>query len=291
MEHFWIILTAAMVAVSTAITGSFLVLRKSSMVGDAISHAVLPGLVVAYLISGSRTGFFMLGGAALSGLLVTLLIELIQKKARLQQDASIGISYTFLFALGIILVSQFGSQVDLDQDCVLYGEIAFVPLDIWKYGELSLGPRQVWTNGILLLLSIGGLALGYKGLLATSFDPEFAKASGMQVAGWNLALMSFTSLDAVIAFESVGAILVIAFLVGPAATAYLISNTLPGMLVKSIIFGITASIAGYLFSWWLNVSIAGSISSFIGLQFALTFVIHHLKVRSEKRMSELVQKN
>lgn len=291
MEHFWIILTAVMVAISTAITGSFLVLRKSSMVADAISHAVLPGLVVAYLISGSKTGFFMLGGAALSGLLVTLLIELIQKKAQLQQDASIGISYTFLFALGIILVSQFGSQVDLDQDCVLYGEIAFVPLDVLKYGEFSLGPRQVWTNGFLLLLSLAGLLVGYKGLFASSFDPEFAHASGVHVAGWNLALMMFTSLDAVIAFESVGAILVIAFLVGPAATAYLISNSLPAMIIKSIIFGITASVIGYLISWWLNVSIAGSISAFIGLQFALTFVIHHLRVKSEKRMSELVQKN
>jgi manganese/zinc/iron transport system permease protein len=291
MEHLWIILTAVMVVISTAVTGSFLLLRKSSMVADAISHAVLPGLVIAYLFTSSRSSLIMLVGAALSGLLVTLLIELIQKKAKLQQDASIGISYTFLFAVGIILVSQFGSQIDLDQECVLYGEIAFVPLDRWMFNGVDLGPRQFWITSGLALFTLLGLVLGYKGLLISSFDANYAKASGFNVVSWNLALMSFTSLDAVVAFESVGAILVIAFLVGPAATAFLISRRLPHMLVRSVLFGISASILGYLFSWKLNVSIAGSIALVIGVQFGLVFSIVHWRSNKSHQLSTLLQKN
>ncbi|MCH2085272.1 MAG: metal ABC transporter permease, partial [Saprospiraceae bacterium] len=129
MDALYIILTASLFAISCSLLGSFLILRKMAMVGDAISHAVLPGIVIAFLLTGSRDSFDMIIGAALLGVFTTFLIEFFHKRARLQTDAAIGVTFTWLFALGIILVSLYAGQVDVDQECVLYGEIAYVPLD------------------------------------------------------------------------------------------------------------------------------------------------------------------
>jgi len=141
--------------------GSFLILRRMAMVGDAISHAVLPGIVLAFLLSGSRDSFQMIAGAALLGIFTTFLIEFFHKKARLQTDAAIGVTFTWLFALGIILVSVFAGQVDLDQDCVLYGEIAYVPLDLWitESGTI-LGPSALYVSAIMLLLNLVFIRFG-----------------------------------------------------------------------------------------------------------------------------------
>jgi manganese/zinc/iron transport system permease protein len=140
MNDFWIILTGSLVAINCGMLGVFLILRKMAMIGDAISHAVLPGIVVAYLLAQSRNAIFTLLGAALFGLLTTFLIELFYKRARLQSDASIGITFTWLFAIGVILVTAFTGNIDLDQECVLYGDIAYVPFDLWYVGDQSIGP-------------------------------------------------------------------------------------------------------------------------------------------------------
>ncbi|HOY50067.1 MAG TPA: metal ABC transporter permease, partial [Flavobacteriales bacterium] len=141
LNDFWIVLTASLISLCCVIPGTFLVLRRMAMFGDAISHAVLPGLVIAYMISGSRASMYMLPGAAASGLLVTFLIEWVNKRMRIQSDAAIGLIYTFLFAIGVILISAYTAQTDLDQDCVLYGEIAYVPFDLLiSDAGNSLGP-------------------------------------------------------------------------------------------------------------------------------------------------------
>src|SRR5688572_30391349 len=154
MNDFYIILTACLVAISCALLGCFLILRKMAMVGDAISHAVLPGIVIAFLISGSRDSVTMLLGAGLIGILTTFLIEFFHKKAKLQTDASIGVTFTWLFAVGVVLISLFAGKVDLDQDCVLYGEIAYVPLDTIITEGGSIGPRALYTMGIILTVII-----------------------------------------------------------------------------------------------------------------------------------------
>jgi manganese/zinc/iron transport system permease protein len=286
MIDFWIILTAALVATSTAILGCFLIMRKMAMIGDAISHAVLPGIVIAYYITNSRASFPILIGAAASGMVVTFLIQFFNQKVKLQQDASIGISYTFLFAIGIILISLFSGDVDLDQDCVLYGEIAYVPLDTMTIGDVNVGPRQVWILGTTLLIIITGVYVGYRKLVLTTFDPAFASAMGISVVAWQYYLMAGVSLTTVVSFESVGAVLVIAFLTGPAATAFLLTKDFKKMIYLSIIFGITASILGYYTADWLEGSIAGAIATIIGIQFALAFMyIQYLrKTRNSKTL-------
>lgn len=273
MIAFWIILTGALVAINCGLLGCFLVLRKMSMVGDAISHAVLPGIVIAFLLSGSRDTGLMLLGAAATGMLATMLITYFHRRAKLQADASIGVTFTFMFAVGIILISAFADQVDIDQDCVLYGEIAFVPVDLWiTAGGTIMGPRSVYILSAVLVVIVLFVALGYKKLMLTSFDPGFAKSIGIPTDLWHYLLMAAVSLATVGSFESVGAILVVAFLIGPPATAYLLTRSLKRMIWITVGLGIIISASGYLLASWLDASVAGCMAVMVGVCFGVAFL-------------------
>lgn len=273
MNSFWIILTGSLVASSCALLGCYLVLRKMAMVGDAISHAVLPGIFIAFMLAGSRSSLPLLAGAAVFGLLCTFLIELLTKKMRLQNDAAIGLTFTFLFAIGVILATRFASYAHLDQDCILYGEIAYVPFDVgWTVtlgGFLLEIPVAIGILSVLLLLVISLIWWAYKPLFITTFDPAYAAAIGISTTFWHYVLMGTVSLATVMSFESVGAILVVAFLIGPAATAYLLTDRLPVMLLLSVIVGILSAVLGYGLAVWINGSIAGAMATVVGLLFGL----------------------
>ena len=253
--------------------GAFLVLRKMTMVGDAISHAVLPGIAIAYLLSQSRASLPMFLGAALVGVFATVVIEILSKKWRVRSDASIGMTFTTLFALGVVLITFWSDKVDLDQECVLYGEIAFVPFNTWSLAGQSMGPIALWSSGILLLIVLIYTFTGYKGLLMSSFNEDYAAVLGIGVGAWNLSLMSMVSVATVISFESVGAILVVALLVAPPATAYLISKRLKPMILLAALFGLSGSLLGHLMSAQFDTSIAGGIATTLGIQFALILAI------------------
>lgn len=268
-----IALTAIFTAISCAVLGAFLVLRKMTMVGDAISHAVLPGIAIAYLLSQSRASLPMFLGAALVGVFATVIIEILSKKWKVQSDASIGMTFTTLFALGVVLITYWSDKVDLDQECVLYGEIAFVPFNTWTLAGQSMGPIALWSSGILLLLVLIYTFAGYKGLLMSSFNEDYAAVLGIGVGAWNLSLMSMVSIATVISFESVGAILVVALLVAPAATAYLISQKLKPMILLAALFGLSGSLLGYMMSARFDTSIAGGVATTLGVQFALILAI------------------
>lgn len=272
MDAFWIILIGALVAINCSLIGTYLVLRKAAMMGDAISHAVLPGLVIAFLVAGSRTNGVVLLGAGVVGILATFLMEFLHRKAKVQADASIGINFTWLFALGIILISFYGRRVDLDPDCILYGDIAYAPLDtLTGPGGIHLGPRPVYILAVMLLLNLAFIILGYKELAVTTFDPAFAKSTGMNAAFWHYMLMGATSFTTVAAFEMVGAILVVALLVAPAAAAYLITQRLHTMLAVASLLGVLSAIGGYYLALWVNGSIAGGIATVAGVIFFLIF--------------------
>jgi len=264
-----IALTAIFTAISCAVLGAFLVLRKMTMVGDAISHAVLPGIAIAYLLSQSRSSLPMFLGAALVGVFATVIIEILSKKWKVQSDASIGMTFTTLFALGVVLITYWSDKVDLDQECVLYGEIAFVPFNTWTLADQSMGPIALWSSGILLFAVLIYTFAGYKGLLMSSFNEDYAAVLGIGVGAWNLSLMSMVSVATVISFESVGAILVVALLVAPAATAYLISQKLKPMILLAALFGLSGSLLGYMMSARFDTSIAGGVATMLGVQFAL----------------------
>ncbi len=271
MMDFWIILTAVLVASACSILGCFLILRRMALVGDAISHAVLPGIAIAFLMSGTRDSMWMLLGATAFGLLTVFLIQTLQTSG-LQSDASIGIVFTALFAVGVLLISLNAQHIDLDLDCVLFGEIAYVPWDTWTLGGAEMGPRAVWMLGITLLVIVLLLGLFYKQFKICAFDPAMAAACGIPVLLFHYLLMGMVSMTAVSSFESVGAILVVGMLIIPAATAYLLTHRLGVMIGLSVAVGIASAVSGYFASYLLDASIAGCIVSAAGILFILALL-------------------
>lgn len=271
MSDLWIMLTGALIASSCGFLGCFLVLRRMAMLGDAISHAILPGIVIAFLITGSRDPLPMLIGAAIFGLLCTIVIQLLRNQG-VQADAAMSVTFTALFAVGVILISLFTQQIDLDLDCVLYGEIAYVPYDTWIWNGIDLGPRALWGAGAAFTLSLLVVGLFYKQFKLTSFDPALAVAIGIPVAIFHYLLMGLVSVTTVAAFESVGAILVVAMLIVPAATAYLLTERLGIMLGLSVMIGIACSFGGYLLAIALDASIAGCMTIVAGGLFTLALL-------------------
>ena len=271
---FLIIFTGALIAISCGFLGVFMMLRKMSMTGDAISHAVLPGIVIGFFVSGSQRSLEVIMGAGLLGILATLMIEGLRRKAKVQLDASIGITFTLLFAIGIILINLFAYKVDLDQECVLYGEIAYLPIDLWitKSG-LNLGPRITWLAGLNFLFVMGFIYLLFKELILTSFDESFSSVMGINAKGINLALMSMVSYTTVSSFESVGAILVVALLVVPPATAFLWTKSLIPLLKLTAGLGILIAIFGYYLAYWMDSSIAGMMVTIAGIFFFLSAIL------------------
>lgn len=292
MSTFWIILTGALVASACSIVGCFLVLRKMAMIGDAISHAVLPGIVIAFLLSGSRDSLFMLLGAAVIGLITVFLIQLFHQSG-VQSDASIGVVFTALFSVGIILISMYTRNIDLDLDCVLYGEIAYVPWNTLHIGGIEVGPKAVWGVGLALLLNIIVIGVFYKQFKICSFDSAMAVAIGIPVALFHYLLMGLVSVTTVASFESVGAILVVGMLVVPPATAYLLTDKLSRMILLSIVIGCLSSVLGYFMAFLLDASIAGSMISVAGVLFviALLFSPKHGVLFRKFRQRRMLQAN
>ncbi|MCC3377556.1 metal ABC transporter permease [Cohnella sp. REN36] len=271
MTTLWILLTGMLVAASCSLVGCFLVLRKMAMIGDAISHSVLPGIVIAFLVSGSRDSLPMLLGAAAIGLVTVFLIQLFHQGG-VQSDAAIGVVFTALFSVGIVLVSAYTQHIDLDLDCVLYGEIAYVSWNTIEIAGIALGPKAVWGVGIALLLGVLCISLFYKQFKLCAFDPALAAAIGIPVALFHYLLMSLVSITTVASFESVGAILVVGMLVVPPSTAYLLTERLGRMIVYSIALGCVSAVAGYYAASLLDASIAGCMIGVAGALFVLALL-------------------
>ncbi len=284
MSEWWIIITASLVAINAALLGCFLLLRKMAMVGDAISHAVLPGIVVAYYFSGDKTSGLLLLGATLTGVLAAYIIDFLSRKAKIQGDASIGITYTLLFAIGMIMISSWMSgNVDIDMECVLYGDIALINLDkIIVDGNLYLGPRAFYIEIVAFIIIAVVLLFGFKGFKLLAFNEDYAKSLGIKTSKWHYALMALVSLTTVVAFEVVGAVLVVGFLIIPPATAQLVTTKLKSMLLWACLFGITSVCIGYYVAIWLNVSITGVMVSIAGMIFFLTLLSIRLKQTSRR---------
>lgn len=273
MDTIWILVIGSLVAVSCSLVGCFLVLRRLSMLGDAISHAVLPGIVLAFMFTGSRHIVPMLSGALAMGMLTAFLTDVLNRFGKLQSDAAMGVTFTWLFAIGVILVSKFAGTVDLDVDCVLYGEIVFAPLDTITWGGTELGPRAFWLTGFVCAANLLFVGLGYKHLKVCAFDAALAASIGINVGLWHYLLMGFVSLTTVGSFESVGAILVVAMLIVPPNTAYLLTDRLSHMLLIASGVGILSAVGGYLLAAWLDGAVAGAMAVVSGLFYVAAAVL------------------
>lgn len=255
----WMMLMAFLVTTACGLIGNYLILRRLALVGDAISHSVLPGLVGGFLIFGSLGIWPMLIGAVAAGLLTTVLIEFIHSRSRVKADAAIGITFCSLFALGVLMINLFAGQVHLDPECVLYGELSHVP---WAERVAFLGlelPLPIVVMGLSTIIVALLIGFFYKELLLSSFDKGLAAAFGFRPQVIHYLLMGMLSLVVVAAFESVGAILVIAMLILPGATAQLLSTRLPTCLGLSVLHAALSSVFGVHLGLWLGCSLAAAV--------------------------------
>lgn len=268
-----ILITAIALSCTTALLGSFLIHSRQAMMADAISHAVLPGIVLAYLWTNSRGNVISLLGAAACGILITMVVNWLKTKAKMSNDSAIGLMYTSLFALGVFLITRYTQSVDLDQECVLFGDIAYVPIDHWYAFGVDMGPRAVYISLGLLIFVSTLVKLGYKKLSLFCFNPEFAQSIGISLSFWNIYLLGAVSVTTVLSFELVGAILIIALLILPASAGFLLSNKLKINIAFALTFSCLSSLIGYALAIQLNLNIAACIASIAALIFLFSFLI------------------
>ncbi|MEM7699235.1 MAG: metal ABC transporter permease, partial [Verrucomicrobiota bacterium] len=185
----WIVITGALCAVACALPGCFLILRKMSMMGDAISHAVLPGLAIAFLISGSRASVAMFIGAAIAGVLTAIFTQWISRFGNVDRGAAMGIVFTTLFAIGLLLIRQAASHVELDPGCVLYGALEMTPLDEVSLLNFEI-PRATLINGLVLIANLLILILFFKELRLSAFDDDLADTLGFSSRFLHYLLMT-----------------------------------------------------------------------------------------------------
>lgn len=263
---------AALVAVACAIPGAFLVLRKMSMISDAISHAILPGIVLGFFITQDLNSPLLILLAALTGVITVILVEYIQKTGLVKEDTAIGLVFPALFSIGVILIAKNANDVHLDIDAVLLGELAFAPFDRLLIGETDMGPKSLWVIGTILLITLTLLFLFFKELKLSTFDKGLATTMGFSPILLHYGLMTVSSVTVVGAFDAVGAVLVVALIIAPAATAYLLTDNLKKMLIISCGFGVFAAIGGYWMAHFLNASIAGFMTTVLGIIFLLVYL-------------------
>ena len=271
----WMVLMAVLLGVPCALLGNYLILRRLALVGDAISHSVLPGLVLAYLVFRNLGTSTMLAGAMLAGLATTLIIEFITSKSRLKSDAATGITYTTLFALGIFLVNRYATRVHLDADCVLFGELEYVPLSEpsqWMLGTWGAVPLPLLISTGIAIAVIAFILLFYKELKLTSFDAGLAHSLGVRTALVHYSLMAMLSIVVVSSLERVG-ILVVALLVLPGCTAQFFTRRLFRLHVFSVVLSITAVLGGFHLAAWFRCPTAAAIAIWGGAQFAIAWII------------------
>ena len=265
--QFEIQLIAVVVSIACALPGVFLVLRRMAMMSDAISHSILLGIVLAFFLTRDLTSPFLVIAATLSGVLTVSLVELLNRTRLVQEDTAIGLIFPVLFSIGVILISRYSGDIHLDTDSVLLGELAFAPFDRFMLFGRDIGPRALYLMGGIMVINLGFVILFFKELKVATFDAGLAMALGFSPGLIHYGLMTMVSVTAVGAFDAVGSILVVAMMIGPPVSAYLLTDRLSVVLILSSLLGAVASILGYWAAHLLDASIAGSISGMIGLIF------------------------
>lgn len=248
------LVTAIVIGIVSGAVGCFIILRGMSLMGDAISHAVLPGVALSFILG---INFFV--GAIVFGLFASIIITFIRGNSIIKGDTAIGITFSSFLALGVILIGLARSSTDLFH--ILFGNILAVQdSDKWI---------TIWVSVAVLIVII----LFFKELLITSFDPQMAKAMGMKVNFYHYLLMILLTLVSVTAMQSVGTILIVAMLITPAATAYLYVNSLKSMILLSSTLGAVTSVLGLFFGTSFNVAAGSSIVLTSAVIFAISFFI------------------
>ena len=278
LDDTWIVVTGVLCAVAAALPGNFLVLRRMSMLGDAISHAVLPGLAAAFLVGGDRGGVVTIGAAVAVGIVTTLLTHWVRSSGRVDEGAAMGVVFTTLFALGLVMIVRAADDVDLDAGCVLYGAIELTPLDTADVGGWEV-PRAAVTLAVVAAVNALLVVVCFKELKLTSFDPALATGQGYSATAMHYALMVGVAVTAVASFEAVGNILVVAMMIVPPAAAFLLTRRLSVMITLSVVIAAAGAAGGHVAAivvpGWFGMpatTTAGMMAACVGGLFFLALV-------------------
>ena len=274
-----LLLTALLTASACALPGSFLILRGTSFLTDALGHAILLGIVLSFFIVQQLHSPLIFLGATITGLTTVAIIEQLIKTKKIAADAAIGIVFPLLFSLAVLLINLYARGIHLDIDAVLLGELAFTPLHQITVCNIQIGSYALWIMLATLVFNLTAIILNYKAFNIATFDPCFAASLNFKPHTIHYAIMTMTCITIIAAFESAGAILVVAFMITAPATASLITYRLSHLLIASILFGMIGAVSGCIFAHIFNVSIAGSIATMNGAWFAITLLLRNkLKV-------------
>jgi ABC-type Mn2+/Zn2+ transport system permease subunit len=268
----WTITVGIAVNACCAILGCYLVLRRMSLLGDAVSHSILAGIAGAFLLSGSIGPVPMFFGALAVGLLTAFLTQSLTTLGKVPEDSSMGVVFTSLFAVGVILISSPALRKSHLDDCVLIGLLDVVSLDTEQIAGWKI-PRTLLGLGPMLVATLLFVFVFWKELKISSFDPELATSMGINAALMHYLLMGMVASTTVASMQAVGAILVIAMLIVPAATAHMLTDRLGWMIALAVLAGTTAAIFGCLWARWANSNAAGMMAVVAGLQFAVAVVL------------------
>jgi manganese/zinc/iron transport system permease protein len=280
-----IVLVAGLVATACGLLGPFLVLRRMALLSDAVSHAVLPGIVAVWLVAQTRAPLPVIVGAAAFAVLCVLGIDALRATGLVASDAAIALVFPALFSLGVLGVTRYAAGIHLDLDSTIYGEIAFVPFDTVRLGGYEVARSGLVLGGVVLfnLLLVGLL---WKELKATTFDPQFGTTVRLRPRLLSRLLLVAAAVTAVAAFDAVGAILVVTLLIVPAATAYLLTDRLVVMVALAIAVGWVGAAAGYAIALPMDSSIAGAMGLVCTACFVLALLLsprHGLLTRRWRR--------
>lgn len=268
-----IMLIACLACFVTVLPGVFLVLQNNALMSDAISHAILPGIVIMFLLIKNLNSPLLLVGAALAGLFSVLLTQLLIQSKRTKKDAAIGLVFPLFFSIGVVLISLYARNVHIDADMVLLGELAFAPFNRCVLFGYDLGPMAFWALGIIGLITIAIIALFFKTFVLVSFDQEYARVIGFSSSLLFYLLMTITSIVAVGAFDIVGSMVTIALMIVPPATALLLCYRVYPLVLTSLSIACFSCLSGYVIAHLSDISIAGSIAVANGVLFMIIFIV------------------
>lgn len=269
-------LSVVMIAVVTAlccgVCGIFLVVRGQAMLSDAMSHGMLPGIVISAWIVGSINSLWLLVGATLMCMLVVVCAEIFRQTKLVSTDSAVGLLYPGLFAVGIILISTVFKKVHLHEDAVLEGDINIASINHWQVGTYDLGPKYFWLMLVVLLLNIIFIYVMWRPLVVSSFDSQSARMQGLPASLLNYSYMFVLSVTLTAAFKMAGVVLVVALLVVPAATARIVVTRIETMMLVTVFMALVGAIGGFALAYKYDLATSATMSMFQGLVFLGVFL-------------------
>ena len=265
----WTYIIAVLTAIACSLAGVLLVVKREALVSEGLSHAVLPGIVLAFLIFRDRSSPLLILAAGLSGLLMVWLVQWIAKTGRVKQDAALGIVFSGMFSIGILASSLNLKNVHFHAHCIIDGNLAFAALEDCNWFGVYLGPRAFVSMLFCVVGLTGFVALFFKELKLMAFDETTSRLFGFHPRLLHTVWLAIVSIVAVAAFEIAGTILVVALMIAPAAAANLLSQRLGKMFILSALLGTISATAGVALSQQLTISPAGPIASIAGFVFLI----------------------